>query len=175
MNDAEILKLLEQTAQYRLLPDPMAPAINELKARLAALKPMPHTKIVLVDFDGVLHSYKTGWAGAAVVADEPLPGAIRWLASMVRDRELDVRIFSARCNDPVAIPVMRDWLVKHQFPEHLLEHLTFQPGKPKAHLIIDDRAWLFKYSGAYGYDQYSRQHVLAFEPWYYSNPDWKRK
>ena len=35
--------------------------------------------IICVDFDGVIHSYKSGWRGVAVIPDPPVPGAIEWL------------------------------------------------------------------------------------------------
>lgn len=138
----------------------------------------PHRKMILIDFDGVLHSYKSGWTGPEYIADAPLPGAIDWLASLVRNKLLDVRIFSARCNDPRGIIVMRHWLVMHGFPIPYLEYLTFQPGKPKAHLIIDDRAEQFIPFGGLGIDlyaPYNESRVITFEPWYYAHPDWKRK
>jgi hypothetical protein len=30
--------------------------------------------ILCLDFDGVLHSYTSGWKGAAVIPDPPVPG-----------------------------------------------------------------------------------------------------
>ena len=38
---------------------------------------MPRT--VCVGFDGVIHSYVSGWRGAAVIPDPAVPGAIAWL------------------------------------------------------------------------------------------------
>lgn len=34
---------------------------------------------ICVDFDGCLHAYTSGWQGAEVVSDPPVPGAIDWL------------------------------------------------------------------------------------------------
>lgn len=138
----------------------------------------PDRKMILVDFDGVLHSYKRGWAGADIITDAPLPGAIEWLSSLVQNKFLDVRIFSARCNDPLGIVAMRCWLMKHGFPIQLLDSLTFQPGKPKAHLIIDDRAQQFVPFGGLSEDMYvpyNETRITQFEPWYYNHPDWRRK
>ena len=35
--------------------------------------------IICVDFDGVIHSYTSGWKGIDVIPDDPVPGAIEWL------------------------------------------------------------------------------------------------
>lgn len=37
--------------------------------------------ILCVDFDGVIHSYASGWTKTDTVADDPVPGAIGWLYS----------------------------------------------------------------------------------------------
>ena len=36
-------------------------------------------KTILLDFDGVIHSYTSGWKGAGVIPDPPVPGAIDFL------------------------------------------------------------------------------------------------
>ena len=40
----------------------------------AARKP-----IICLDFDGVIHSYTSGWKGAAVIPDPPVPGALEFI------------------------------------------------------------------------------------------------
>jgi hypothetical protein len=50
--------------------------------------------ILSLDFDGVIHSYTSGWKGADVIADPPVPGAFQFigealqvfLVSMVLDK-----------------------------------------------------------------------------------------
>ena len=36
--------------------------------------------ILCLDFDGVIHSYSSGWKGADVIPDPPVPGALRFIA-----------------------------------------------------------------------------------------------
>jgi len=176
MNDREILDILRSVCEDTAPRGNLAPAIHELEDRLAAMQTMPDRKMVLVDFDGVLHSYKSGWAGANIILDGPLPGAIAWLESLLENPDLDVRIFSARCNDPNAIRAMIAWFCEHRINQNLLDRLRFQPGKPKAHLIIDDRAVQFRYvSPNVTYATLNTNWVAYFEPWYYQQNEWKRK
>lgn len=42
-------------------------------------------KTICIDFDGVLHSYTSGWQGEDVASDPPVPGAIEWLREMIRN------------------------------------------------------------------------------------------
>lgn len=123
-------------------------------------------KTVLIDFDGVIHSYKSGWKGVDVIPDPPLPGAIEWLCRMME--LFDARIFSARCNDPAGVAAMRSWLGAHGMPLSYLALLKFEPGKPSAHLIIDDRAMPF--AGEFPV----MKAVRDFTPWYYGEDGWNR-
>ena len=38
-----------------------------------------HRPILCVDFDGVIHSYTSGWEGIDMIPDPPVEGAIKWL------------------------------------------------------------------------------------------------
>ena len=39
--------------------------------------------ILCLDFDGVLHSYTSGWLGADVIPDPPVPGYAQFLLRAV--------------------------------------------------------------------------------------------
>lgn len=128
----------------------------------------PRRKTIAVDFDGVIHSYQTPWQGPDVIPDPPLAGAFDWLANLTT--KFQVLIFSARCNDVSGIIAMKAWFTKHGFPPLALEKLIFEPGKPSAHVFIDDRAWRFDGS----FIGLAPGHLHNFKPWYYGQEGWGR-
>jgi hypothetical protein len=104
--------------------------------------------ILCVDFDGVIHSYTSGWKGAAVIPDSPVDGALKWLRNAVP--WFDIAIYSSRSKDPEGLAAMRMWFAFHarnELPrdaaDALLEVVTFAHEKPAAFLTIDDRAICF--------------------------------
>lgn len=129
-------------------------------------------KTLCVDFDGVLHSYASGWQGPHIVADEPVPGAMAWLTEMVA-LGYDVQIYSARSSQPGGREAMKSWLIKHlpvgailpdeyelTNPELYIEtYIKFPVEKPSAWLTIDDRAICFR--GTFP----SSLEIENFKPW----------
>ena len=106
--------------------------------------------ILCIDFDGVLHSYNSGWKGAGIVSDPPVPGAVAFLYAA--QRHFDLAIFSSRSNQPGGIDAMRGaltmWIMAELGDEaaeahRLIEALQFPLEKPPAHLSIYDRALRF--------------------------------
>jgi len=124
--------------------------------------------ILCVDFDGVIHSYKSGWKGVASIPDPPNTGAIEWITSTLES--FDVRIFSARCNDPGGIEAMIGWFREWGLPDEAAKQLRYEPGKPSAFLVIDDRAVQF----AGDFSQLRADQLRAFKPWYYGHEGWNR-
>ncbi len=113
------------------------------------------TKPTLIcDFDGVLHSYTSGWKGADVVSDPPVPGAIEFLREATK--HFVVAIYSSRSGQPGGIGAMKEWL--RTYGGGSLD-ITFPIEKPAAFLTIDDRAYLF--TGTFP-DPAS---LLSFKPW----------
>lgn len=100
-------------------------------------------KIIAIDFDGVLHSYVSGWYGADIIIDPPSKGAIKWLEELVDNDDLEVVIFSTRNFIEGGIQAMKQWLVDWEFPKEKLSRLDFPIHKPANFLLIDDRAWCF--------------------------------
>lgn len=65
-------------------------------------------KLLALDFDGVLHSYTSGWKGPRTIPDPPVPGALEFLTNAVT--RFDVHIFSSRSRYIGGRWAMRRWL-----------------------------------------------------------------
>jgi hypothetical protein len=108
---------------------------------------MPDKPILVVDFDGVLHSYTSGWQGPTVINDPPVPGATAFLKEAVK--HFDVHVFSSRSNEEGGIDAMRRelswWLIDELYPggEKVFAEIKFPTKKPPAFLTIDDRCICF--------------------------------
>lgn len=68
--------------------------------------------IISVDFDGVIHSYSSGWKGAHRIPDPPVDGAIKWLYDMFCEDRVRVAIFSSRSKSILGRMAMKLWLRK---------------------------------------------------------------
>lgn len=115
--------------------------------------------IICVDFDGVIHSYTTGWQGANIASDPPVPGAIEWLRALIEGDQVEPQIYSSRSRQEGGILCMKEWLIRHGLPVELADALQFPTQKPAAFLTIDDRAICF--DG----DFPSAADMLSFVPW----------
>lgn len=129
--------------------------------------------IICVDFDGVIHSYKSGWKGVAIIPDPPVPGAIEWLmrhlpvpdavcAMAPAYKGPIVQIYSSRSKSWRGRRAMKKYLVQYGLhPAYIWERiLKFPILKPAAFLTLDDRAICF--SGAFP----STEEMMSFKPWY---------
>lgn len=124
-------------------------ANEEEREELTKRKP-----ILCLDFDGVLHSYQSGWQGADKIPDRPVPGAAQFIREAAK--HFKVVIFSSRSNQTGGIEAMRRWMMKYGMP---VESVEFVQEKPPAMLTLDDRAQQFV--GEWP----SMEELLSFEPW----------
>lgn len=134
---------------------------------------MKHKKLLAVDFDGVIHSYSSGWQGATNIPDKPVFGAIEWLdefiithctvpdefCAMAPEGEWVLCIFSSRSRYWGGRAAMKKWLLKHGFDSRLLSAIKFPLFKPSATVQLDDRAITF--NGEFP----SFDEILSFTPW----------
>lgn len=132
-------------------------------------------KSICVDFDGVLHSYTSGWQGACEIPDLPVPGAIPWLIEMSEDPRFEICVYSSRSKEPHATAAMQIWLLEHfrrhlllggmggmdarEWAERILCRLKFPTQKPAAIMTIDDRAFCFE--GTFP----TADWIASFRPW----------
>jgi hypothetical protein len=104
-------------------------------------------RILCLDFDGVIHSYVSGWKGARNIPDPPMPGALDFISEAL-SADWDVVIHSSRARYFGGIRAMRNWLMKHAGNQWdcmgpSFCDVRFTRFKPPAILTIDDRAMRF--------------------------------
>ncbi len=104
--------------------------------------------ILCLDFDGVVHSYTSGWKDAAVIPDPHVPGFFEFLEEAVK--VFDVQIFSSRSHQEGGIAAMSAWLIRERAAWReaggrgsQVVSVSFPTNKPSAMVSIDDRAITF--------------------------------
>ena len=95
-------------------------------------------KTIVFDFDGVLHSYVSGWQGAVTIPDPPVPHMAELLHKLA-DLGYDLAVLSTRALDLEGPRAMREWLESNGFPDVQ----TAQQKIPAA-LYVDDRGFRFE-------------------------------
>ena len=111
-------------------------------------------KTVVFDFDGVIHSYKSGWKGSNIIPDPPVPGIGKAIAD-IREAGYEVVVVSTRCAEPAGYGAVRAWLMDNGIEVDAV--LTY---KPPAIAYIDDRAICFD-----GRTEKLLGRIKAFVPW----------
>jgi len=118
--------------------------------------------LLCLDWDGVIHSYTSGWKGADIIPDPPVPGALDFLEEAVK--HFRVAIFSSRSGHHDGIQAMMDWLCNGvrlpdgKLPQWVWE-IEWPTEKPPAFLTLDDRAMTF--DGTWP----AMETLKAFKPW----------
>lgn len=97
-------------------------------------KKQPQT--VVLDFDGVLHSYANAYDPLRL--DGPEPGALEFVEGLLV-AEYKLVVDSARANDGLGYLGLKRWLREYGFPLDRM-HVNVGRGKPPAVAYVDDRA-----------------------------------
>ena len=124
-----------------------------------------YKKILLLDFDGVLHAYTSGWKGIDVIPDSPVEDigngmtSIEYIRKVIADDRFEACIYSSRSKEQAGIDAMRAWLLSHKLLPEELEQVKFPTEKPAAFFTIDDRAMCFE--GKFP----NLNELAAFVPW----------
>lgn len=119
---------------------------------------MENKKTICIDFDGVIHSYVSGWKGIDVIPDPPIEGAI--YALQVYTGYFDVCIYSSRSKEQKGVYAMIKWLNKNGLGSEYIAQIHFPLQKPPAWITIDDRCMCF--NGVFPH----HREIENFKPWY---------
>lgn len=125
--------------------------------------------ILCLDFDGVIHSYTSGWQGAGVCNDPPVEGTEAFLYEATK--HFRVMIYSSRSKSLAGRRAMKRYMRQHFktpltfSPSHdadfLNEAVSYPWFKPSALITIDDRALTF--TGEWS--DFTPEKLWAFKPW----------
>ena len=114
-------------------------------------------RTVVFDFDGVIHSYTSGWQGEDTILDPPVPG-IREALKEIRDAGYEVVVVSTRCATIKGHGAIEAWLYDNGLREYIDKVCK---EKPPAVAYIDDRAICFD-----GHPETLLKKIKNFQPWY---------
>lgn len=114
---------------------------------------MNYAKTVIFDFDGVIHSYDSGWLGADIIPDEPVPG-IKEAIDEIRAAGYRVVVLSARCHQG-GIKAIKNFLNENEI---IVDDVV--RDKVPAILQVDDRAICFD-----GKPEKLLEKIQGFQPW----------
>ena len=119
--------------------------------------------ILCLDFDGVIHSYTSGWKGARNIPDPPVDGALNFIIDAI-EAGWDVVIHSSRARYFGGISAMRAWLRNYAGNQWdtmgpSFCDVRFVRWKPPAVVTLDDRGLTF--TGRWP----SLESLKAFKPW----------
>lgn len=171
----EMLKKLQKDPEFlkQIREGPISPIFQNslMELIMPELKTTPHMPILCLDFDGVIHSYSSGWKGADVVSDPPVPGALEFIEKAIE--KFEIHIFSSRSNQEGGVATMQLWLEQQylkrgkmedcgdedRFDALIYDIIKWPTAKPPAMLTIDDRAICF--NGTWP----DVDVLLAFQPW----------
>jgi hypothetical protein len=92
---------------------------------------------IIVDLDGVIHSYTSGWQGVDIIPDPPVPGAREALIAL--SEKFTICVLSTRCSQPGGAEAVREYLKKHDI---VVDRVIVR--KVPAVALIDDRGIRFE-------------------------------
>ena len=108
----------------------------------------PERSTLAIDFDGVIHSYTSGWQGVTCIPDDPVEDVIEWLHAILD--EWDVTIVSSRARTFRGRWAIRRWLREHAGTRWRtygdsrgLHTIRVTAVKVPAAVYLDDRALRF--------------------------------
>jgi hypothetical protein len=117
--------------------------------------------ILCLDFDGVIHSYSSGWKGADIIPDPVVAGAAQFIADA--QRHFTIAIHSSRSCQSGGIDAMKRYvhkaIIDADLDGSIFDAIEWPTEKPPAQITIDDRALTFM--GVWP----RMSELLVFQPW----------
>ncbi|MDU2064738.1 MAG: hypothetical protein E6713_07820 [Sporomusaceae bacterium] len=113
-------------------------------------------KTVVLDFDGVIHSYTSGFQGVEVIPDPPVTG-IKEAIEEIR-KHYRVVIVSTRCHQAGGKEAINIWLKQYGI---VVDDVAVH--KPPAIVYVDDRAICFD-----GNSRGLLDKIRRFKTWYHN-------
>ncbi|MDR1516037.1 MAG: hypothetical protein LBS45_10090 [Synergistaceae bacterium] len=95
-------------------------------------------KTIVFDFDGVIHSYVSGWLGIDAIPDEP-DGDVIQAINTLRADGYEVIVVSTRCKEAEGKAAVIKYLSKHGVT---VDGMSAE--KPPALVYVDDRAICYR-------------------------------
>lgn len=111
-------------------------------------------KTIVFDFDGVIHSYTSGWKGIDKIPDSPVPGIAEAIKE-IRDAGYSVSVVSSRAREKKGADAIWTYLEKHGIRVDSVGCIKL-PGI----CYIDDRAICFD-----GKPERLLYQIKSFKPW----------
>ena len=109
---------------------------------------MSEKKNLCLDFDGVIHSYFSGWKGIDIISDPPVQGVFEFLEKA--NQYFNIYVYSSRSEEDAGIEAMKKYIqkeytkwLKNSNKESVDIKIIFARKKPPAFLYIDDRGFTF--------------------------------
>ena len=93
--------------------------------------PGMHFPTLTLDFDGVIHSYTSGWKGARIIPDPPVPGVGEFIVKAMT--RFQIAVFSSRSHQWEGRRAMRKYVEK-LLTETCFDNFTLYETARVAHL-----------------------------------------
>ena len=111
-------------------------------------------KTVVFDFDGVIHSYTSGWKGISI-AEDPVVLGIQLVIKELREEGYEIVVVSTRCSTIEGMDAVKRYLENNDI---IVDRVMKE--KPPAICYIDDRAICFD-----GNTETLIEKIRTFRPW----------
>ncbi len=109
--------------------------VNKMIERTGAYE-RKEKETICFDFDGVIHSYTSGWQGMSCIPDPPVKGTKEAIAYLRMD--YIVKVYSTRCRSSSGMRAIKEYLA-----EHFIVVDEVCRYKPPAIIYVDDRGIQF--------------------------------